>query len=89
MENYQLLWNNALEVLRTTTSSIAYTTYILKITPVDLEGRKLVLNVPSQLFAKEISTRLLDKILQALKTAETGVTSVKITVGNSTVDYLH
>ena len=89
MENYQLLWNNALEVLRTTTSSIAYTTYILKITPVDLEGRKLVLNVPSELFAKEISTRLLDKILQALKTAETGVTSVKITVGNSTVDYLH
>ena len=89
MENYQLLWNNALEVLRTTTSSMAYTTFIVKITPVDLEGRKLVLNVPSELFAKEISTRLLDKILQALKTAETGVTSVKITVGNSTVDYLH
>ena len=89
MENYQFLWNSALEVLRTTVSSIAYSTYISKITPVDLEGRKLVLNVPSELFAKEISSRLLDKILQALKTAETGVTSVKITVGDSSADYLH
>lgn len=89
MENYEILWNNALEVLKTTASSIAYSTYIEKITPVDLEGRKIVLNVPSELFAREISTRLLDKILQALKTAETGVVAVKLTVGNSTADYLH
>ena len=89
MENYEILWNNALDVLRTTASSIAFSTYISKITPVDLEGRKLVLNVPTELFAREIANRLLDKILQALKTAETGVTSVKITVGDSDKDYLH
>ena len=83
MENYEILWKNALDVLRTTVSSIAFSTYISKITAIDLEGRKLVLNVPTELFAREISTRLLDKILQALKTAETGVTSVKITVGDS------
>ena len=89
MENYELLWKNALDVLRGTVSSIAFSTYISKITAVDLEGRKLVLNVPTELFAREISTRLLDKILQALQTAETGVTSVKITVGDSDKDYLH
>ena len=89
MENYEILWNNALDVLRNTASSIAFSTYISKITPVDLEGRKLVLNVPTELFAREIANRLLDKILQALKTAETGVTSVKITVGDSDKDYLH
>ena len=79
MENYEILWNNALEVLKGTVSSIAYSTYIQKITAVDLEGRKLVLNVPTELFAREIATRLLDKILAALKTAETGVVAVKIT----------
>lgn len=89
MENYEILWNNALEALRRTVSSIAYSTYIQKITPVDLEGRKLVLNVPTELFAREISSRLLDKILQALKTVETGVTSIKLTVGDSDKDYLH
>ena len=88
MENYEVLWNNALDVLKGTVSSIAYSTYIQKITPVDLEGRKLVLNVPTELFARE-TTRLLDKILAALKTAETGVTSVKITIGDDTKDYLH
>ena len=89
MENYEILWNSALEVLKNTASSIAYSTYIQKITPVDLEGRKLVLNVPTELFAREIASRLLDKILAALKTAETGITAVKITVGDSTKDYLH
>ena len=67
MENYEILWNSALEVLKNTASSIAYSTYIQKITPVDLEGRKLVLNIPTELFAREIASRLLDKILAALK----------------------
>lgn len=89
MENYEILWNNALDVLKNTVSSISYSTYVQKITPVDLEGRKLVLNVPTELFAREIANRLLDKILQALKTAETGVSSIKLTVGDSDKDYLH
>ena len=88
MENYEILWNNALDVLKNTVSSISYSTYVQKITPVDLEGRKLVLNVPTELFAREIANRLLDKILQALKTAETGVSSIKLTVGDSDKDYL-
>ncbi len=89
MENYEILWKNALDVLRGTVSSIAFSTYISKITAVDLEGRKLVLNVPTELFAQEIANRFLDKILNALKTAETGVVAVKITVGESDKDYLH
>ena len=88
MENYQILWNRTLEVLKEKMSTITYSTYIVKITPIDLIGRKIVLNVPTELFAREISSRLLEKILQALDLAETGVNAIKLTVGDSDVDYL-
>ena len=88
MENYEILWNKALEVLKTRISSISYATYIEKIKATDLIGRKIVLNVPTELYAKEIASRLLEKILQALDLAETGVNAVKLTVGTSDVDYL-
>ncbi len=88
MENYEILWNKALEVLKTRISSISYATYIEKIKATDLIGRKIVLNVPTELYAKEIASRLLEKILQALDLAETGVNAVKLTVGTSDADYL-
>lgn len=88
MENYELLWNKALEILKNRMSAASYGTYIEKIKPTDLIGRKIVLNVPTELYAREISSRLLEKILQALDLAETGVNAVKLTVGNSDVDYL-
>ena len=88
MENYEILWNKALEVLKNRISMISYATYIEKIRPTDLIGRKIVLNVPTELYAKEISSRLLEKILQALDLAETGVNAIKLTVGNSDADYL-
>lgn len=88
MENYEILWNKALEVLKMKLSSITYSTYIENVKATDLIGRKIVLNVPSDLAAREISTRLLEKILQALDIADTGVNAIKLTVGNSDDDYL-
>lgn len=88
MENYELLWNKALEILKNKMSSASYGTYIEKIKPTDLIGRKIVLNVPTELHARAISSWLLEKILQALDLAETGVNAIKLTVGNSDVDYL-
>ena len=63
MENYEILWNKALEVLKGTVSSIAYSTYIQKITAVDLEGRKLVLNVPTELLRAKLLPACLIKYL--------------------------
>lgn len=90
MENYEILWKKALEVLQNTTSTISYSTYIEKIRAVDMIGRKLVLNVPTELFAREIchKSRLHEKILQALEQAHTGITSIKVTVGDSDDDYM-
>lgn len=90
MENYELLWKKALEELKKTVSNIRYTTFIEKITPTDIIGRKLVLNVPTELFAREIcsKSRLHEKILTALKDANTGITAIKVTVGDGEDDYM-
>lgn len=90
MENYEILWKKALEILQNTTSTINYSTFIEKIRPVDIIGRKLVLNVPTELFAREIclKSNLRDKIMQALEKAGTGITSIKMTVGDSDDDFM-
>lgn len=88
MENYEILWNKAVEILKQKLSHIAFSTHIEKIKAVDLVGRKIVLNVPSEITANAISNRFLDKILDALDIAETGVNAVKLTVGNSEKDFL-
>lgn len=89
MENYEILWNKTLEILKNKVSTITFSTYISQIKAVDLLGRKIVLNVPSKLCAHEIEKRLLEKILRALDLAETGVNAVKLTVGHSDADFLH
>lgn len=90
MENYELLWKKALEELKKTVSNLNYSTFIELITPTDIIGRKLVLNVPAETVACRIcvQTNLHEKILDALKTANTGITAIKITVGNSDEDYM-
>ncbi len=88
MENYEILWNKALEILKTKMSTISYSTYIERIKATDLIGRKIVLNVPTEMYAQAISSRFLEKILQAFDLAETGVNAIKLTVGTSDADYL-
>lgn len=88
MENYEILWNKALEVLKMKLSSITYSTYIENVKATDLIGRKIVLSAPSDLAAREIKSRLVEKILQAFDIAGTGVNAIKLTVGNSDEDYL-
>ncbi len=90
MENYELLWKKALEELKKTVSNLRYSTFIENIRPTDIIGRKLVLNVPSELFAREVCSKsnLHTKIIEALAAANTGVTSIKVTVGDGDDDYM-
>ena len=88
MENYQILWRKTQEILKQRLSHITYTTHIEKIIAVDLIGRKIVLNVPSEINANAIKDRLHEKILQALDIAETGISAIKLTVGDSDKDFL-
>lgn len=88
MENYELIWERALKHLKVSVSTIAYSTYIEQLKPVDLIGSKLILSTKSELFASEVAKRLVDKIREALKLAGTGVTDIKLYVEGSNEDYL-
>ena len=88
MENYELIWERALKHLKVSVSTIAYSTYIEQLKPVDLIGSKLILSTKSELFASEVARRLVDKIREALKLAGTGVTDIKLYVEGSNEDYL-
>lgn len=88
MENYELIWERALKHLKVSVSTIAYSTYIEQLKPVDLIGSKLILSTKSELFASEVAKRLVDKIREALKLAGAGVTDIKLYVEGSDEDYL-
>lgn len=88
MENYELIWERALKHLKVSVSTIAYSTYIEQLKPVDLIGSKLILSTKSELFASEVARRLVDKIREALKLVGTGVSDIKLYVEGSTEDYL-
>lgn len=88
MENYELIWERALKQLKVTVSTIAYSTYIEQLKPVDLVGSKLILSTKSELFASNVATRLLDKIRAALAADGSGVTDIKLYVEGSDEDFL-
>lgn len=88
MENYEIVWQRALTQLKVTVSTIAYSTYIEQLKPIDIVGTKLVLSTKSELFASEVAKRLLDKIRDALAATNTGVTDIKLYVEGRDADYL-
>ncbi len=81
MENFEILWKKTTEELEKTVSRISFTTFINSLKPVDLLGSTLILHTDTQLYAKQAS-RLSDKIIEAMKTAGTGLTDFQIYVGN-------
>ena len=88
MESYKLYWDIALKELQVSVSPISYNTYIVNLKPIDVVGTKLILATVSETFASEVATRLHDKIREALKRTNTGLTDIELYVGDSKVDYL-
>ncbi len=88
MEGYEFLWKSALNELEKTVSSISFTTYIQILTPIDLNGNKIVLCAPNQMFAREIAARLVEKIRDALISTNSGITDFELYVGKGKEDYL-
>ena len=88
MENYEIIWKQALPELENSISGIHYTTFISALTPIDLKGTKLVLLAKSEIHAGMARTTLNKKILSTLKRLGTGITELEIFVGNSKEEYL-
>ena len=88
MESYEVLWKDALNKLESTVSTVAYSSYIQLLTPIDLNGNKIVLCTPNEWFAEHIAAKFADKIRAALKLTESGVEDFELYVGKNKEDYL-
>ena len=64
-KQYEVLWKKILETLETTVSQITFRTYISTLSPVDLDGTKIVLKTDNELYASSVS-KLSDKIKEAI-----------------------
>ena len=83
-----MYWDMALKELQVSVSPISYTTYIVNLKPIDIIGTKLILATESETFASQVANRLHDKIREALKRTNTGLTDIELYVGDNKEDYL-
>ena len=78
--NFDFLYNPIKEKMRELVSHINYTTFIEKLVPVDVDGRYIVLEAPSESFAKYITTTLADKMREAIAEAGVGIIDFRLKV---------
>lgn len=83
---YEFLWDRIREVLQKSMSTVTYNTYIAKLVPVDIDGTKIVLKTDTEFFANYIGKSLTEKMKEAFKKADTGITDFELVVeGNDEV----
>ena len=80
---YSILWKQIREALQASLSPITYNTYISKLVPVDVEDTKIVLRTDTEFFANFIGKNLTEKMKEAFKKADTGITDFELVVDGS------
>ena len=78
--NFDFLYNPIKEKMRELVSHINYTTFIEKLVPVDVDGRYIILQAPTESFAKYITGTLAEKMREAITEANVGITDFRIKV---------
>ncbi len=86
---FDILWNKIRERAKTLVTPIAYSTFIEDLVPVDVVGKKIVLQAESELAAGTITKKHLDKLREAVATADVGLNDVAIVVEGSEEYSLH
>ena len=81
--NFDFLYNPIKLKMQELVSHINYTTYIEKLKPVDVDGRFIVLETPTESFAKYITGTLADKMREAIVKADVGLTDFRLKVEGS------
>ena len=81
--NFDFLYNPDKLKMQELVSHINYTTYIEKLKPVDVDGRYIVLETPTESFAKYITGTLADKMREAIVKADVGLTDFRLKVEGS------
>ncbi len=81
--NFDFIYNPIKEKMRETISYINFTTYIEKLIPVYIDGRFIVLETPTESFAKYISGTLAEKMRDAIIKADVGISDFRLKVEGS------
>ena len=83
MGNFDFLYNPIKAKMQELINLINYKTYIENLVPVDIDGRYIVLQTPSETFAKYITGALADKMREAIIKADVGLTDFRLKVEGS------
>ncbi len=78
--NFDFIYTPIKEKMRDIISHISYTAYIESLHPVDIDGRYIILETPTELFAKYITNTLAEKIREAIIKADVGLTDFRLKV---------
>ena len=81
--NFDFIFDPIKQKMKELISTIAYNTYIEKLTPVDVDGRFIVLQTPTETFAKYITSTLAEKMREAILKADVGVSDFRLKVEGS------
>ena len=81
--NFDFLYNPIKARMKELVSLINYKTYIENLVPVDIDGRFIVLETPTESFAKYITGTLADKMREAIIKADVGLTDFRLKVEGS------
>lgn len=81
--NFDFIYNPIKEKMRELVTPITFATYIEKLSPVEVDGRFIVLETPTETFAKYITGTLADKMREAIIKADVGVSDFRLRVEGS------
>lgn len=81
--NFDFIYNPIKEKMYELISYISYSTYIEKLVPVDIDGRFIVLETPTETFANYITNNLAEKMREAIIKADVGLTDFRLRVEGS------
>lgn len=81
--NFDFIYNPIKEKMQELVTHIIYTTYIEKLVPVDIDGRFIVLETPTEIFARYITGTLAGKMREAIVKANVGLTDFRLKVEGS------
>ncbi len=81
--NFDFIYAPIKEKMQELVTPITYATYIEKLVPVDVDGRFIVLETPTETFAKYITGTLAEKMREAIIKADVGVTDFRLKVEGS------
>ena len=81
--NFDFLYTPIKEKMREIISHTNFITFIDNLVPVDIDGRIIVLETPTESFAKHITNTLAEKMREALLKADVGISDFRLKVEGS------